>query len=92
MTTTATKKLNQFAAALIAVASAPRSLCRPLPRHPAVRPPKPVRAKTRKASAVHVPSRILGRSVPYCVILPPGYAQNAARRYPVLYYLPRAWR
>jgi S-formylglutathione hydrolase FrmB len=33
-----------------------------------------------------VPSHILSRSVPYCVILPPGYAQDANRRYPVLYY------
>ena len=31
-------------------------------------------------------SRILGRSIPYCVILPPGYAENTTRRYPVLYY------
>lgn len=38
-----------------------------------------------------VPSRVLGRAVPYCVILPPGYAQEtgrqSGRRYPVLYYL-----
>ncbi len=34
-----------------------------------------------------VPSRILGRSIPYCVILPPGYGEDANRRYPVLYYL-----
>jgi enterochelin esterase-like enzyme len=33
-----------------------------------------------------VPSRILGRSVPYCVILPPGYGEDSNRRYPVLYY------
>jgi len=31
-------------------------------------------------------SRILGRAVPYCVILPPSYAQQPNRRYPVLYY------
>lgn len=33
-----------------------------------------------------VPSRVLGRAVPFCVILPPGYAQETIRRYPVLYY------
>jgi S-formylglutathione hydrolase FrmB len=34
-----------------------------------------------------VPSRILSRAIPYCVILPPGYMQNPERHYPVLYYL-----
>ena len=34
-----------------------------------------------------MPSRILGRSVAYCVILPPGYGDDASRRYPVVYYL-----
>jgi S-formylglutathione hydrolase FrmB len=32
-------------------------------------------------------SRILAREVPYCVMLPPSYAQDATRRYPVAYYL-----
>jgi S-formylglutathione hydrolase FrmB len=32
-------------------------------------------------------SRILARPVPYCVMLPPSYAQDKARRYPVAYYL-----
>jgi S-formylglutathione hydrolase FrmB len=32
-------------------------------------------------------SKILARQVPYCVMLPPSYAQDAARRYPVAYYL-----
>ena len=32
-------------------------------------------------------SKILARQVPYCVMLPPSYAQNATRRYPVAYYL-----
>jgi S-formylglutathione hydrolase FrmB len=32
-------------------------------------------------------SRILARSVPYCVMLPPSYAREKARRYPVTYYL-----
>jgi S-formylglutathione hydrolase FrmB len=32
-------------------------------------------------------SRILGRSVPYCVMLPPSYTANSTRRYPVSYFL-----
>ncbi|MBI1955256.1 MAG: dienelactone hydrolase family protein [Acidobacteria bacterium] len=32
-------------------------------------------------------SRILGRSVRYCVILPPSYDAEKTRRYPVLYHL-----
>jgi S-formylglutathione hydrolase FrmB len=32
-------------------------------------------------------STILSRQVPYCVMLPPSYAQASARRYPVVYYL-----
>jgi S-formylglutathione hydrolase FrmB len=32
-------------------------------------------------------SRILARSVPYCVLLPPSYARDKARRYLVAYYL-----
>jgi S-formylglutathione hydrolase FrmB len=40
-----------------------------------------------RGECLSVPSRILARSVPYCVILPPGYGEDANRRYPVLYYL-----
>jgi S-formylglutathione hydrolase FrmB len=32
-------------------------------------------------------SGILAREVPYCVMLPPSYAQNQARHFPVAYYL-----
>lgn len=32
-------------------------------------------------------SSILLRAVPYCVMLPPSYAQDTTRRYPVSYYL-----
>jgi S-formylglutathione hydrolase FrmB len=32
-------------------------------------------------------SAILARPVPYCVMLPPSYAQGNVRRYPVVYYL-----
>jgi S-formylglutathione hydrolase FrmB len=38
-----------------------------------------------ECSTLH--SRILARSVPYCVMLPPSYARDKARRYPVAYYL-----
>jgi S-formylglutathione hydrolase FrmB len=32
-------------------------------------------------------SAILARPVPYCVMLPPSYAQDRTRRFPVVYYL-----
>jgi S-formylglutathione hydrolase FrmB len=32
-------------------------------------------------------SKILDRQVPYCVLLPPSYARDKARSYPVAYYL-----
>jgi S-formylglutathione hydrolase FrmB len=32
-------------------------------------------------------SKILGRAVPYCVMLPPSYDAQKTQRYPVLYYL-----
>jgi len=34
-----------------------------------------------------VQSRILNRSIAYCVLLPPSYATEPTRRYPVLYFL-----
>ncbi|HEX8924553.1 MAG TPA: alpha/beta hydrolase-fold protein [Terriglobales bacterium] len=34
-----------------------------------------------------VPSKILGHDVPYCALLPPGYDDQATRKFPVLYYL-----
>jgi S-formylglutathione hydrolase FrmB len=40
-----------------------------------------------KVECSTLPSRILARNVPYCVMLPPGYAQDTGRRYPVAYYL-----
>ena len=33
------------------------------------------------------PSKILGRDIRYCAILPPSYDASKARRYPVLYFL-----
>ncbi len=47
----------------------------------------PSHAATASAECLSVPSRILHRSVGYCAILPPGYAADKARRYPVLYLL-----
>jgi S-formylglutathione hydrolase FrmB len=46
----------------------------------------PTRAAGRAECRV-VPSKILGRSVPYCVLLPPSYDAQKAFRYPVLYML-----
>lgn len=45
-----------------------------------------VRASAR-AECVSLPSKILDRSVPYCVLLPPGYDSEKTRRYPILYLL-----
>jgi S-formylglutathione hydrolase FrmB len=51
------------------------------------RTPAPSPTADARGECLSMPSRILGRSVPYCVILPPGYGEDANRRYPVLYYL-----
>lgn len=77
------KKLSGFVAAFIAMGL----FALALPAHAA--PPRAQAAQIADAQGecLSVSSRILGRSVPYCVILPPGYRQNSARRYPVLYYL-----
>ena len=40
-----------------------------------------------RAECRSAPSKILGHSVPYCVILPPSYDSHPAQRYPVLYSL-----
>ena len=40
-----------------------------------------------RAECRFVPSRILARQVAYCVLLPPSYDADKARRYPVLYFL-----
>jgi S-formylglutathione hydrolase FrmB len=45
-----------------------------------------VRATTR-AECVSLPSKILARAVPYCVLLPPSYDTEKTRRYPILYLL-----
>ena len=48
----------------------------------------PARAPSSDArgECLSLPSRVLARSVRYCVILPPSYARDSSRRYPVLYY------
>src|ERR1700676_2926154 len=45
-----------------------------------------VRAAGR-AECRSVPSKILGYDVPFCVLLPPSYDADAAKRYPVVYFL-----
>lgn len=40
-----------------------------------------------RAECLSVPSRILGREVGYCTLLPPSYDLSKPRAYPVLYYL-----
>ena len=73
-------KFNWIAAALIAF-----GVC--LLTVSSLGAPAPFPSTDARGECLSVPSRILGRSVPYCVILPPGYGEDANRRYPVLYYL-----
>src|SRR5580704_1134911 len=40
-----------------------------------------------RAECVSLPSKILNRAVPYCVLLPPSYDTEKTRRYPILYLL-----
>jgi putative tributyrin esterase len=40
-----------------------------------------------RAECVSLPSTILARTVPYCVLLPPSYDAEKTRRYPILYLL-----
>jgi len=48
--------------------------------------PQSLRASVR-AECLSAPSKILGHPVAYCVILPPSYDAEKARRYPILYLL-----
>jgi S-formylglutathione hydrolase FrmB len=48
--------------------------------------PRPVFAAPR-AECLSAPSKILGHPVAYCVLLPPSYDAEKARRYPILYLL-----
>ena len=49
-------------------------------------PPRSLRASVR-AECLSASSEILGHPVGYCVILPPSYDTEKARRYPLLYLL-----
>lgn len=40
-----------------------------------------------RAECSAAPSKILGRAVPYCILLPPSYDKDKTRRYPVFYFL-----
>lgn len=40
-----------------------------------------------RAECNSLPSKIMARAVPYCVLLPPSYDTDKARHYPVLYFL-----
>ncbi|MGB8476280.1 MAG: alpha/beta hydrolase family protein [Candidatus Acidiferrum sp.] len=42
---------------------------------------------TGRAECNSLPSKILKRSVPYCILLPPGYDTEKTHRFPILYLL-----
>ena len=44
-------------------------------------------AATGRVECNSVPSKILARSVPYCIVLPPSFDQDKSRQFPVLYFL-----
>lgn len=44
-------------------------------------------AATGRVECNSLPSKILSRSVAYCVVLPPSFDADKARRFPVLYFL-----
>ena len=48
--------------------------------------PSPLRA-TGRVECNSIPSKILARGVPYCVVLPPSFDADKARHFPVLYFL-----
>ncbi|MGA2097171.1 MAG: alpha/beta hydrolase-fold protein [Candidatus Acidiferrum sp.] len=47
----------------------------------------PTSSAAARAECVSIQSKILGRDVPYCVVLPPSYDSEKTRRYPILYLL-----
>jgi len=47
----------------------------------------PAAHATGRADCLSLTSKILNHSVGYCILLPPSYDADAARRYPVLYFL-----
>ena len=44
-------------------------------------------AATGRVECNAVSSKILARSVPYCIILPPSFDQDKTRQFPILYFL-----
>jgi len=44
-------------------------------------------ADTGRAECLSLKSKILGKQVPYCTLLPPSYDADITRRYPILYFL-----
>ncbi len=54
---------------------------------PVARAQAPASKPQGRAECRAAPSRILGRAVPYCILLPPGYDAQPSRRFPVLYFL-----
>lgn len=48
---------------------------------------QPAHADLGRIECRSTPSKILGRGVRYCAILPPSYDANKSRRYPVVYFL-----
>ena len=44
-------------------------------------------ADTGRAECLSVKSKILGKQVPYCTLLPPSYDADKDRHYPILYFL-----
>jgi S-formylglutathione hydrolase FrmB len=43
-------------------------------------------AATGRVECNSLPSKVLSRAVPYCVLLPPGYDANKEQRFPILYF------
>ncbi|GAC1485945.1 MAG: hypothetical protein NVS1B1_00720 [Candidatus Limnocylindrales bacterium] len=64
-------------------AAVPTAAATPSPSAEPYRPPAGVAALQQRSFA----SAALGRTMPYTVVLPPGYNPSAAIRYPVLYLL-----
>jgi S-formylglutathione hydrolase FrmB len=44
-------------------------------------------AATSRVECDSIPSKILNRAVPYCIVLPPTYDADKARHFPILYFL-----
>jgi S-formylglutathione hydrolase FrmB len=44
-------------------------------------------AATGRVECNKLPSKILSRQVPYCIVLPPSFDSNRTRQFPILYFL-----